>query len=272
MIHLDVQGVAVPALGFGTWQLNGEDGRHAIEAALDVGYRHLDTARSYGNEAEVGRALRNSGVPREDVFLTTKVWLDDLRYRAVLRALDESLRALRMDYVDLLLVHWPNEAVELEETLDAFQEARARGKTRLLGVSNFTPALLEQALERVPDLANVQVEYHPFLGQDTLLEVVRKHGLFLTAYSPIARGAVVHEQAIQEIAAVHGRSAIQVTLRWLLQQDRVAAVPRSSDPAHIRANFEVFDFALAEEEMDAISALARGMRMVDPAWAPAWEG
>jgi 2,5-diketo-D-gluconate reductase B len=272
MTHLDVQGVAVPALGLGTWRLDGEDGRHAIETALDIGYRHLDTAQSYDNETEVGQALRNSGVPREDVFLTTKVWRDDLRYRAVLRALDGSLRALRTDYVDLLLVHWPNEAVELEETLDAFQEARARGKTRLIGVSNFPPALLERALDLVPDLACDQVEYHPFLSQDTLLEVVRKHGLFLTAYSPIARGAVVHEQAIQEIAAVHGRSAIQVTLRWLLQQNRVAAIPRSADPAHLRANFEVFDFALAEEEMDAIRALARGQRMIDPEFAPAWEG
>jgi 2,5-diketo-D-gluconate reductase B len=271
MIHIDVHGVAVPALGFGTWRLEGEDGRHAIETALDAGYRHLDTARAYDNEAEVGRALRASGVPREDVFLTTKVWRDDLRYRAVLREADESLRLLRTDYVDLLLVHWPNEDVELEETLDAFQEVRARGKARLIGVSNFPPALLEKALDLVPDLACDQVEYHPFLGQDTLLEVVGKHGLFLTAYSPIARGGVTQDQTIQTIAATHGRSAVQVTLRWLLQQDRVAAIPKASSPEHIRANFEVFDFALAEEEMEAIHALARGERMIDPEFAPAWE-
>jgi 2,5-diketo-D-gluconate reductase B len=271
MIYLDVQGTRVPALGLGTWRLRGEDGRHAIEAALAIGYRHLDTAREYDNEAEVGRALRASGVPREDVFLTTKVWHDDLKYRAALRAVDRSLHHLRTDYVDLLLVHWPSEAVELEETLDAFQEARARGKARLIGVSNFPPALLEQALALVPDLACDQVEYHPFLGQDALLEVVRAHGLFLTAYSPIARGRVVHERAIQEIAAVHGKSAVQVTLRWLLQQERVAAIPRASSPEHLRANFEVFDFALAGEEMAALSALARGERLVDPAFAPAWE-
>ena len=271
MIHLDVHGVSIPALGFGTWQLNGEAGRDAIETALDVGYRHLDTARSYGNEAEVGLAIRNSGVPRDDVFLTTKVAHGSLRYRDVLRSADESLERLRTDYVDLLLVHWPDPSVELEETLDAFQEVRARGRARLIGVSNFPPTLLEQALALVPDLACDQVEYHPFLGQDTLLGVVRKHGLCLTAYSPIARGDVAHDQTIQEIAAVHGRSAVQVTLRWLLQQDRVAAIPRSADPAHIRSNFEVFDFALSEEEMETLHALARGQRMIDPEFAPAWE-
>ena len=271
MTYIDVQGVAVPALGFGTWQLRGEDGCHAVAVALDVGYRHLDTAREYDNEAEVGRALRASGVPREDVFLTTKVWRDDLTYRAVLRETARSLDRLGTDYVDLLLVHWPNEDVELEETLDAFQEVRERGRTRLIGVSNFTPALLEAALALVPDLACNQVEYHPFLGQDALLAVVREHGLFLTAYSPLARGRVASEWAIQEIAAVHGRSTEQVALRWLLQQDRVAAIPRSSNPEHIRMNFEVFDVALSAEEMTTISGLARGERLIDPAFAPTWE-
>ncbi|HLT46300.1 MAG TPA: aldo/keto reductase [Rubricoccaceae bacterium] len=268
MTYIDVHGVAVPALGFGTWSLRGEDGLHAIATALDVGYRHLDTAQSYGNEREVARALRDSGLPREDVFLTTKVALGNLRYRDVLRTTDESLERLRTDYVDLLLVHWPDASVEMEETLDAFQEVRARGKTRLIGVSNFTPSLLERALELVPDLACNQVEYHPFLGQDTLLELVRKHGMVLTAYSPVARGRVANEWTIQEVAAVHGRSAAQVALRWLIQQDRVAAIPRSANPEHIRDNFEVFDFALAEEEMEAISDLARGERLVDPDFAP----
>lgn len=271
MIHLDVQGTAVPALGFGTWQLRGEEARHAVETALSVGYRHVDTAPVYDNEREVGRALRASGVAREEVFLTTKVWRDDLKHRDVLRTVGRSLDYLKTDHVDLLLVHWPNERIELEETLDAFQEVRARGGARLLGVSNFTPPLLAQALALVPDLACVQVEYHPFLGQDALREMARAHGLMLTAYSPIARGAVVHDQTIQEIAATHGKSAVQVTLRWLLQQDRVAAIPRSADPAHVRANFEVFDFALAEEEMQAISGLARGERLVSPAFAPAWD-
>ncbi|MDX1419822.1 MAG: aldo/keto reductase [Rubricoccaceae bacterium] len=271
MISIDVQGAAVPALGFGTWRLRGEDGRHAVSVALDAGYRHLDTAQAYDNEREVGRALRESGVSREEVFLTTKVWHDHLKYRDVLRSTDESLDRLGTDRVDLLLVHWPSDDVELEETLDAFQEARERGKTRLIGVSNFPPSLLEQALALVPDLANVQVEYHPFLGQDALLEIVREHGLFLTAYSPIARGEVARAQPIQEIAAVHGKSAVQVALRWLVQQERVAAIPRSSNPEHIRANAEVFDIALSEEEMAAISALARGERLVDPGFAPAWE-
>ena len=145
---------------------------------------------------------------------------------------------------------------------------RKTSQVRAIGVSNFTPALLEQALALVPDLANVQVEYHPFLDQDPLLALVRAHGLFLTADSPLARGRVANEWTIQEVAAVHGRSAEQVTLRWLLQQDRVAAIPRSANPEHIRANFEVFDFALSEEEMEAISALARGERLVDPGFAP----
>ncbi|NNF59242.1 MAG: aldo/keto reductase [Rhodothermaceae bacterium] len=272
MITIDLQGIPVPALGFGTWRLRGDEARTAINTALGAGYRHLDTAQMYENEAEVGQAIRQSGVEREALFLTTKLWRDDLHHADVLRATDESLRRLGTEYVDLLLIHWPNEAIDLRETLDAFQEVRTQGKTRLIGVSNFTPSLLAQALDHVPDLTCNQVEYHPFLNQQTLLELVRKHGMMLTAYSPIVRGTVAENYTIRAIAETHGKSPVQVTLRWLLQQDRVAAIPRSATPDHITANLNLFDFALSEDEMDRMDALAENRRLINPDFAPAWEG
>ena len=271
MITIDLHGIAVPALGFGTWRLRGDEARAAVDTALGGGYRHIDTAQMYENEAEVGQALRASDVDRKALFLTTKIWRDDLRRADVLRVTDESLLKLNTDYVDLLLVHWPNETIDLRETLDAFQEVRAQGKARLIGVSNFTPSLLAQALDHVPDLACNQVEYHPFLGQNTLLELIRKHRLMLTAYSPIARGKVADNETIQAIAKAHGRNPVQVTLRWLLQQDRVAAIPRSATPSHIVANLDVFDFELEGGEMERIDALAENRRFVNPDFAPAWQ-
>lgn len=271
MTTIGIQGYAVPTLGFGTWRLTGREAERAVATALDVGYRHLDTAEIYENEAEVGRALHASGVDREAVFLTTKVWHDHLRRTDLLRATEASLRRLGTDYVDLLLVHWPTDAVPLKETLDALQEVRAQGSARLIGVSNFPPTLLERALDHVPDLACIQVEYHPFLGQATLLELARKHGMMLTAYSPIARGEVMNDGTLQTLAAAHGKTPSQVALRWLLQQDHVAAIPRSSNPEHIAANFDVFDFALSEDEMDRIAALPKDRRLVSPDFAPDWE-
>lgn len=271
MIHIDIPGGRVPALGFGTWMIEGDAAREAVEHALRVGYRHLDTAQMYGNERAVGEGLRASGVGRDDVFLTTKVWRDDLRYRDVLTAADESLRRLNADYVDLLLVHWPNDEVELRETLDAFQEVQHRQKTKHIGVSNFPPVLLREALEIAPGLICDQVEYHPYLDQTDLLGVVRERGLFLTAYSPLARGEVLDDAAIREIAEAHGKSPAQVVLRWLLQQKRVAAIPKASSTRHREANFDVFDFALSEDEMAAIHGLAReDGRILDPAWGPDW--
>lgn len=262
----------MPALGLGTWQLRGEEAERAVVTALGMGYRHVDTAAIYENEEAVGAGLKASGVPRDHLFLTTKIWHDSLTPDGVHQAIDASLKRLGTDYVDLLHIHWPDPDVSLADTLGAMQAVRDAGKTRLVGVSNFTPSLLAEALEIVPDLAGVQVEYHAFLGQPTLLELVRKHGLMLTAYSPLARGRVVKDETIQTIAAVHGKSAVQVALRWLIQQDRVAAIPKASSDDHLAANLAVFDFALSEDEMDAIDALPKDRRLVNPDFAPSWDG
>ena len=270
MIHIDVHGRAVPALGFGTWQLKGDAATDSVLDALDIGYRHLDTAQIYKNEAEVGRALAESAVPREDVFLTTKVWRDQLAPDAVRLSTEESLDKLGTDYVDLLLVHWPNDAVRLEETLEAFLSLREQGRTRLIGVSNFPPALVERALNVVPDLACNQVEHHVFLGQQALREVAREHGMMLTAYSPLAQGQVLADETLKRIGEAHGKSAGQVALRWLVQHERTAAIPKASSHRHRQANFEIFDFALSGREMAEIDGLEKSRRLVDPGFAPAW--
>jgi 2,5-diketo-D-gluconate reductase B len=265
-----IQGHRVPALGFGTFQLEGRDCYEGVRDALDIGYRHIDTAQMYGNEEQVGQAIRDSEVSREDVFLTTKIWIENLEPKRVRRTTEESLKKLRVDGVDLLLIHWPNDDVPLRETLAAMLDLRQEGKTRHVGVSNFTPRLLRQALELAPVLCD-QVEYHPFLGQRPLLDVIRDHDLLLTAYSPLARGRVAGDPNLQEIGRTHGKSAAQVALRWLIQQPQVAAIPKASTAEHRRSNFDIFDFELSAEEMERIHGLARGQRMIDPGFAPAWE-
>jgi 2,5-diketo-D-gluconate reductase B len=261
----------VPALGFGTWQLKGTEARTAVEHALDLGYRHLDTAQVYENEAEVGTGLKASGVDRGDVWLTTKVSPEKLQRRDVIESVEASLRRLGTDYVDLLLIHWPDPEVPIAETLGALQDLRDEGKTRYLGVSNFTPPLVREALEIEPGLITNQVEYHPYLSQEPLLKLLRERGMFLTAYSPIAQGEVMEDEVIQEIAEVHGKTPAQVVLRWHLQQDRVATIPRASSAEHREANFAVFDFELSDEEMERVHGLDRGERLVDPDFAPDWE-
>lgn len=269
MIHKTIQGVDVPALGFGTFRLAGRACREAVEDALEVGYRHVDTAQAYENEKQVGQALAASGVPRDEIFLTTKIWMDRLEPEDVRVSTEKSLEVLSTDYVDLLLIHWPNEDVPLESSLDAMVRLREEGKTRQIGVSNFTPPLIRRAVRHTSIFCN-QVEYHPYLAQDEVLGLAGEHDFLVTAYSPIARGKVSKDETLQEIAAAHGRSAVQVTLRWLLQQPQTAAVPKAAGADHRRHNFEVFDFELSNEEMRRVSSLARGDRIVDPVWAPAW--
>jgi 2,5-diketo-D-gluconate reductase B len=270
MIHLEVFGRRVPALGFGTFELPGAECEEGVLDALAVGYRHIDTAAAYRNEREVGRAIAASGVPREEIFLTTKVWRGELAYEQALRAARQSLERLGTDYVDLLLIHWPVEEVPLADTLRALRELAEAGVTRLIGVSNFPPGLLARAVELAP-VACVQVEYHPHLGQHRLLEIVRRHGLFLTAYSPLGRGRVPGDPELARIGRAHGKSAAQVALRWLVQQDRVAAIPKATTAAHRRANFEIFDFELSPQEVASIDAMERGGRIVTPPWSPDWE-
>lgn len=268
--QLSVHGALVPTLGLGTYKITGDAAVAAVRHALNVGYRHIDTAQLYGNEAEVGQGIDASGIPRDEVFLTTKVWRDSLAPIDVKRTTDESLRRLGTDYVDLLLMHWPNEAIPLAETLGALAEVRDAGKARLIGVSNTPPEMLRRALEIEPTLATDQVEYHPYLNQDNLLGMVREAGMFLTAYRPIAKGDVAEDATIREIAEAHGTMPVQVALAWLLSQDRVAAIPKSATPAHIEANYKALDLTLAQDELAAIGDLARGERFVNPGFAPDW--
>jgi len=253
VIDVEVQGVRVPALGFGTWQLSGDEAREATRHALEIGYRQVDTAQAYRNEAEVGQGIVDSGVAREEIFLTTKIVRETLAGDKVGPGIDDSLRRLGTDYVDLLLIHWPNEEIPLAETLEAMVAAKDAGKVRHLGVSNFRGPLLEEALGLAPILAD-QVPYQPGRTQNTLLAIAAERDVMITAYSPL-RGEGVQSPVLAEIGEAHGKTPHQVALRWLLQQDKVSPIPRSSKPEHRVANFDVFDFELDADQMARISAV-----------------
>lgn len=268
--HVEVQGVLVPKLGLGTSELTGAGCREGVRDALELGYCHIDTARAYGNEAEVGAGLAASGVDRGEVFLVTKLWFTGLRAADVREQLEASLHALGVDYVDLLLIHWPNDDVLVGETLAEMSEMQRREWVRHLGVSNFTTAQVDEALTHAPLLAN-QVEYHPYLGQPALLAQARERDLALTAYSPLAHGRLLDDPVLAEVGEAHGKTAAQVALRWLFDQSGVAAVPKAASHANRAANLEVFDFTLSDEERATIGALERGERTVDPSFAPRWD-
>ncbi len=270
MIYREIQNTRVPALGFGTFQLLGDTCRRQVLKALEAGYRHLDTARVYDNEEEVGRALSESGVDRSEIFLTSKVWMDDLEPAKVRQSADKSLRQLKTDYLDLYLIHWPSDRFPMDATLEALRELQSAGKLRHLGVSNFPPAYFERACGLAPIFCN-QVEYHPLLGQERLLELAREHGVLLTAYSPLAQGGVMKEPVLAEIGAKHRKNAAQVALRWLIQQDNVAAIPRTGSEQNLRANFEIFDFELDADDLEKIARLPKNVRVINPAFAPDWE-
>ncbi len=272
MQHLDVKGAHVPALGLGTWQMSGRTCYDAVRQAIELGYRHIDTAQIYGNEAEVGRAIRDSGIARGDLFVTTKVAPGNLAGAKVRRSTEESLRRLGLDQLDLLLIHWPTGEAPLGETLDALAALRQAGKTRFIGVSNFTVALLKEAVEAIgADLLCNQVEYHPFLSQRLVMAAVRHYGMMLTAYTPLARGGAERDRTLTAIGRKYGKSPAQVALRWLLDQDGVAAIPKAASRAHAAANIDIFDFALSAEDRAAIDALRGSHRVVDPGWGPRWD-
>jgi 2,5-diketo-D-gluconate reductase B len=257
---------SMPALGFGTSPMTGGLSADTVAAALKAGYRHIDTARKYGTERAVGEAIRVSGVPRNDIFLTTKVSHENLRAGDFAKSVDESLAALGVDYVDLLLIHWPNPEIALSETMPALAKVKRRGLARHIGVANFNVALLEQAIKLCPEpLAALQAEYHPYLDQSKLLAAVREHKLVFIAYCPLGRGRLFGDPVLAEIAGQRGRSVAQIALRWLLQQN-IAAIPFSSKPQRIADNFNVFDFTLTDVEMKRIAALKRSDgRVANPA-------
>jgi diketogulonate reductase-like aldo/keto reductase len=267
-------GADIPAIGLGTWTLRDEAATKLVAAALEAGYRHIDTAMMYENEAAVGEGLRASGVARDDIFLTTKVWPTDIAAGDLQRSIEASLERLGVDRVDLALIHWPSKTVPLADSIAALNEVRTRGLARNIGVSNFNVALIEQAVAlSAHPLACNQVENHPFLNQDRVLAACRKHGLAMVSYCPLARGTELFGEApVAEAAARHGKTPAQVVLRWHVQQDGVVAIPRSSDPGRIRENLGVFDFVLDAGEMAAIDALrTRASRICDFEFSPEWD-
>jgi 2,5-diketo-D-gluconate reductase B len=264
-------GRRVPRLGFGTFQLAGDEAYGGVRTALEVGYRHLDTAQGYDNEREVGRALADSEVDRDEVFVTTKIKPSLAAPADVHRSTRQSLEDLALAHVDLLLLHWPAEHVApLEHTLAAMTELQEAGATRAIGVSNFPSALLRRAYELAPIVTD-QVEHHPFLAVDAIESVLHEHGGFLTSYSPLARGQVLEDPTLQELAETHGVSPAQITLRWMLQRPADVAIPKSASPERIRANFDVFSFELSDEELARIDGLAEGRRLIDPDGGPEWD-
>lgn len=272
MDYLTLQGASCPVLGLGTYTLTGQKGLELITAGIATGYRHLDTAQMYNNEGEVGVAIKNSGVAREAFWITTKVWWDQLDQRHFLPSVEASLRRLQMTYVDLLLIHWPNPQVPLTESLAQLQLAQQKGYARHIGVSNFPSKLLEEVFSLGIPLFTNQVEYHPMLDQHKLLTTQATHSVSLTAYRPVGGGKVVDEPLLQEIGLRYGKSPAQVSLRWLIQQPQVMAIPRTSKVARLQENFDIFDFSLTTQEMEDIHQLGqRNLRMVNPSFAPLWD-
>lgn len=263
----------IPLIGLGTYQLTGDAAVATVKHALRVGYRHVDTAQMYGNEAEVGHAILASGLPRAHVFITTKVWPDNFRSADLQTSVDDSLQNLGTDYIDLLLLHWPNPEVPLAETLEALMAVQQAGKTRHIGVSNFTIDLMGQAVDICGQgrLINNQIEYHPYLWQDPVIRAAHSLDMSVTAYRPLAKGKVFQNDTLLQIAQNHQKTAAQVALRWIIQQG-IVVIPRSSKTEHVSENFEILDFDLSPAEMQAIHEIPGEQRLVSPAaLAPNWD-
>jgi diketogulonate reductase-like aldo/keto reductase len=274
MQYVSVNGTDIPALGFGTFQLEPDDARRMVAHALATGYRHIDTAQMYNNEQAVGEGIKEAGMDRESFFLTTKVGMEHFHDGDLQRSARESVEKLGTDYVDLLLLHWPEPKVDLEETLNALMDVKRQGLTRHIGVSNFTTDWLRRALEICGqgELLTNQVEYHVFLSQKPVLDAVRNAGMALTAYAPLARGKVLGNQVLRDIGGKYGKNEAQVALRWLLDQPDVLAIPKSTRASRADDNFNVLDFQLSNEDMETINAKLLGNdRQIDPSFAPEWD-
>lgn len=251
-------GAEIPVLGFGTYPLKGRPAGRAVSAALDAGYRHIDTAAMYGNEAEVGGAIRSHGVPRAEIFITTKVWPGDIAAGRLVASAEESVKRLGVDQADLLLIHWPAPGMPIAKQVDQLCEARRRGLARFIGISNFSPEQVEEAVRRadVPLVTN-QIEHYPGLDRSATFAVCAKHGMAVTSYSPLGKGRLLGDRALGEIARGKARTPAQIVLRWHIQQPGNIAIPKSGDPRRIVENMDIFDFTLSAEEMARISALGR---------------
>jgi diketogulonate reductase-like aldo/keto reductase len=274
MHNVQAGGASIPSLGFGTWAARGDECAQAVTWALESGYRHVDTAAVYANEEAVGEGIRASRVPRGEIFLTTKVGPDDIDEGKLERSAEASLKRLGFDHVDLLLIHWPSPNIPLKRSMAALAKAKRRGLTRHIGVSNFTPALIAEALalSEEPIVTN-QCEYHPRLDQSRLIAACRQQGVSFTSYCPLGRaGDILADPKVTAIAERHGKTPAQVLLRWQVQQPGVIAIPKSANRQRIAENIAIFDFALDEVEMGALFGLASPQgRIVSPAWAPDWQ-
>jgi diketogulonate reductase-like aldo/keto reductase len=272
---ISMGGAAMPAVGYGTMLFpEPERAVELIVHAIEHGYRHIDTARKYGSEQWVGEGIRASGVPRDELWVTTKVTEENAKADDFARSVDTSLTMLGLDYVDLLLIHWPQPQVPLAETLGALAKAKRDGLARNIGVSNFTVALVDEAVATCPEpLLTNQIEYHAYLRQDKVLGACARHGLSVTCYAPIARGRLLDDPVIGEVAAAHGKTAAQVALRWLVQQPGIAVVPRALEFSEIEEDIDLFDFQLSDDEMERLAALRdKNIRVVDPEMRrPTWD-
>ncbi|MGB8401375.1 aldo/keto reductase [Bradyrhizobium sp.] len=272
MEHLQTQGISLPRLGLGTFRLQGDACRVAVESALSLGYRHLDTAEMYGNEEPIGAAIAAAGVARQDLHVTTKVWHENLAPDAIRRAFDTSLKKLKLDHVDLYLVHWPSRNMNLPAIFETLMKLKGEGRTRAIGVANFTTALLKTVVEeiRAPIACN-QIEYHVMLDQTPVREYLAAKSIPLVAYCPLAQGRVATDEVLTKIGRKHHASAAQVALKWLLDQDGVAAIPKASRPESQQANLDALKVTLDDEDRKAIAALPKDTRCVNPGFAPAWD-
>jgi 2,5-diketo-D-gluconate reductase B len=272
MERLQTQGISLPRLGLGTYRMQGDVCRAAVESALALGYRHIDTAEMYGNEDAIGAAIAAAGVARGDLHVTTKVWNENLAPDAIRKAFDTSLKKLRLDHVDLYLVHWPARDMNLPAMFDTLLRLKQEGRTRAIGVANFNIALLKTVVEDIKaPIACNQVEYHVMLDQTPLRKYLAAKGIPLVAYCPLAQGRAASDETLAAIGRKHGASAAQVALKWLLDQDGVAAIPKASRAESQRANLDALHVGLDDEDRQAIAALPKNKRLVNPGFAPAWD-
>ena len=272
MEHLQTQGISLPRLGLGTYRMQGDVCRTAVESALALGYRHIDTAEMYGNEDAIGAAIAAAGVARKDLHVTTNVWNENLAPDGIRRAFDASLRKLKLDHVDLYLMHWPARNMNLPAMFETLLGLKEEGRTRAIGVANFNIALLKTVVEEIKaPIACNQVEYHVMLDQTRLRKYLAAKAIPLVAYCPLAQGRTASDQTLAAIGRKHGASAAQVALKWLLDQDGVAAIPKASRSESQRANLDALHVGLDDEDRQAIAGLPKNQRLVNPGFAPAWD-
>lgn len=272
MVTKNIQGVEVPEIGLGTFKLIGKECEQTVKQALRLGYRHIDTAQVYKNEKEIGLGIKHARIKREELFITTKVWMTNMAPDDVIKSTERSLQDLDIPYLDLLLIHWPNPEVDVEKTIEAMLSIRDQGKALNIGVSNFPMKHLKEVNDELaaPVFCN-QVEYHALLGQFDLLDYAAENDLMVTAYSPLAQGEVLQNPLIKELAQKYEKTPAQIALRWLIEQEQVVVIPKSSSLEHLESNLDVYDFVLEDEDFYAIDELPKDNRLVTPDFAPDWD-